>query len=80
MIWHKMKKQSNASIRLTSPEARVLDRLVLVTANKPITVAFSISVKTVEVHRAPGMHKMTVTSVAEHATLCVGADVCQGKP
>jgi FixJ family two-component response regulator len=50
---------------LTQREREVMDLVVLGRKNRQIAEALSISVKTVEAHRAKAMEKMEVSSVAE---------------
>jgi FixJ family two-component response regulator len=65
---------------LTPREVEVLDGVVSGKSNKLIAAELGISIKTVEVHRAHVMDKMSVTSVAELTALCVTAGLYKGKP
>jgi FixJ family two-component response regulator len=65
---------------LTPRENEVLDKVVSGKSNKLIAAELGISIKTVEVHRARVMEKMSVTSVAELTALCVTAGLYKGKP
>jgi len=51
--------------RLTSREQQVLERIVAGRLNKQIAGDLSISIKTVEAHRANIMEKLEVTTVAD---------------
>ena len=50
---------------LTEREREVMDRVIEGKANKIIAAELDISIKTVEAHRAKGMEKLGVSSVAE---------------
>lgn len=63
--------------RLSVREREVLDRVVRGRLNKQIAIDLSISEKTVKVHRAHGMEKMEVRSVAELVVLYENAGVLQ---
>lgn len=62
---------------LTEREREVLDLIIAGKLNKQIADSLSISIKTVEVHRARVMEKMSVRSVAELVQLVVAPS---GKP
>jgi FixJ family two-component response regulator len=51
--------------KLTGREAQVLDRIIAGRLNKQIADDLSISIKTVEAHRASIMNKLDVNTVAE---------------
>jgi len=59
------KMQQAVLDRLTSREAQVLERIVAGRLNKQIASDLSISIKTVEAHRANIMEKLEVTTVAD---------------
>jgi FixJ family two-component response regulator len=64
-------------LRLSVRERQVLDRVVRGRLNKQIAADLAISEKTVKVHRAHGMEKMGVRSVAELVVLYETAGVLQ---
>ena len=65
---------------LTPREGEVLDSVVSGKSNKQIAVELDISIKTVEVHRARVMEKMSVNSVAELTAQCIASGLHTGKP
>ncbi len=60
---------------LTLREAEVLEGIVSGKPNKAIAAELSISIKTVEVHRARVMSKMAAKSVAELTAVCIASRV-----
>src|SRR5690554_1125587 len=59
------KSQEAILARLTAREQQVLERIVAGRLNKQIAGDLSISIKTVEAHRANIMEKLEVTTVAD---------------
>ncbi|MEJ2344052.1 MAG: response regulator FixJ [Gammaproteobacteria bacterium] len=66
--------------RLTPREREVLDAVVSGKPNKIIADDLSISIKTVEIHRARSMEKMQAGSLAELVSMCIEAGIHEGKP
>jgi FixJ family two-component response regulator len=65
---------------LTPREGEVLEGVISGKSNKLIATELNISTKTVEVHRAHVMEKMSVDSVAELTALCLASGLRKGKP
>jgi FixJ family two-component response regulator len=65
---------------LTPREGEVLEGVISGKSNKLIATELNISTKTVEVHRAHVMEKMSVDSVAELTALCLASGYRKGKP
>ncbi|MDY0330712.1 MAG: response regulator transcription factor [Thiomonas sp.] len=59
--------------RLTARESQVLERIVAGRLNKQIADDLSISIKTVEAHRANIMEKLGVSTVADLLKIALGA-------
>ncbi len=59
--------------RLTARESQVLERIVAGRLNKQIADDLSISIKTVEAHRANIMEKLNVSTVADLLKIALGA-------
>lgn len=66
--------------RLTPRERQVMEAVVAGKANKVVADELSISIKTVEIHRARVMEKMQARSLAELVALSIEAGVHTGKP
>lgn len=66
--------------RLTPREREVLEAVVSGKPNKIIADDLSISIKTVEIHRARTMEKMQAGSLAELVSMCIEAGIHGGKP
>jgi two-component system response regulator FixJ len=66
--------------RLTPREKQVMEAVVAGKPNKIVADDLSISIKTVEIHRARAMDKMQAKSLAELVALCIEAGVHTGKP
>ncbi len=59
--------------RLTTRESQVLERIVAGRLNKQIADDLSISIKTVEAHRANIMEKLNANTVADLLKIALGA-------
>jgi len=66
--------QSNLD-RLTPREREVFDQLILGHANKVVARALDCSPRTVEIHRARVMEKMSATSVAHLVRMAIAAGI-----
>jgi FixJ family two-component response regulator len=69
---HKRRVASEKLARLTTRERQVLDCIVAGRLNKQIADDLSISIKTVEAHRANVMEKLGVANVADLLKLALG--------
>jgi FixJ family two-component response regulator len=64
-IQTRQKEYARRRARLTPREREVMDLVVSGSANKQVAAALSLSERTVEIHRARVMGKMSVASLAE---------------
>src|SRR5262245_39984565 len=76
---HRDDEHTNRAAGLTGREAEVLKLLALGYSNKEIASTLSISVKTVETHRASGMTRLGLTSRAALVRFAMAEGWLQGE-